>query len=434
MGSTRPHAIVIGGSVGGLAAAGLLRSIGWRATVFERTIGDLAGRGAGLGISAELLQVMDRIGAPLEVSAGAAHKGYVWMDADGRVVFRHDRETVGSTWARVYRPLRDNIPDDDYRQGMTLERVEQDAGAVTAIFSDGTRVAAEMLVAADGVFSTVRAQFLPEIEPHYSNYVAWRGLVGEQEVSGSVIDALANRLVFCFPDNEMLLAMTAPGEGEDMRPGHRRIYFIWYRPAAPGALAALFTDADGRNHGVSIPPPLIRDELVRDMKARAREKFAPAISEVVNTVSRPMLQAITDMESPRLSFGRVAVMGDAAFVARPHTAGGVSKAALDAQCLVDSLVGAKHDVGAALARYDRTQQAFGRRLVAHSRYLGAFLEDHDDTPRRSGRAEPERDPERIILDYGAPDMLHDVDPDRFREGRSAVSPLEKKESKPWQPG
>ncbi len=417
MGATRPHAIVIGGSVGGLAAAGLLRSIGWRATVFERTIGDLAGRGAGLGISAELLQVMDRIGAPLEVSAGAAHNGYVWMGADGRVVFEHDRGTVGSTWARVYRPLRDSIPDDDYRQGMTLERVEQDASAVTAVFSDRTRVAADLLVAADGVFSTVRAQFLPEIEPRYSNYVAWRGLVGEQEVPGSVIDALANRLVFCFPDNEMLLAMAAPGEGEDTRPGHRRIYFIWYRPAAPSVLAALFTGSDGRNHGISIPPPLIRDELVGDMKARAREKFPPAIAEIVNTVSQPMLQAVTDMESPQLTFGRVAVMGDAAFVARPHTAGGVSKAALDAECLVDSVVGAENDIGAALARYDRTQQAFGRRLVAHSRYLGAFLEDREETPEGS-YAEPERDPKRIILDYGAPDMLHDVDPKQFRDDRA----------------
>ena len=44
MNGTQPHAIVIGGSVGGLAAAGLFRSIGWRASVFERAVGDLTGR------------------------------------------------------------------------------------------------------------------------------------------------------------------------------------------------------------------------------------------------------------------------------------------------------------------------------------------------------------------------------------------------------
>ena len=65
--AARPHALVIGGSVGGLMAASLLRSIDWDVTVFERTVGDLSGRGAGLGISAELLDVMKRIEAYIPI-------------------------------------------------------------------------------------------------------------------------------------------------------------------------------------------------------------------------------------------------------------------------------------------------------------------------------------------------------------------------------
>jgi 2-polyprenyl-6-methoxyphenol hydroxylase-like FAD-dependent oxidoreductase len=185
---------------------------------------------------------------------------------------------------------------------------------------------------------------------------------------------------------------------------------------ARDALADLFTDETGKNHGVSIPPPLIRGELVRNLRAHAADVLAPPIAEVVHKVKQPLLQAITDMESPRLTFGRVALMGDAAFVARPHTAGGVSKAALDAECLIDSLAAANGDVAAGLARYDRQQQAFGSRLVAHSRYLGAYLEGRAKPAAERRGHEVSRDPKQLIRDYGAPNMLHDVDPTGFRIG------------------
>jgi 2-polyprenyl-6-methoxyphenol hydroxylase-like FAD-dependent oxidoreductase len=407
--TTRPRALVIGGSVGGLIAGSLFRHAGWDVTIFERTVGDLAGRGAGLGISAELLDIMKRIGAPFEPSAGVAWGAYVWMDAAGRIVFEHKRAGVGTAWARVYRPLRDVVPPEIYRQGMTLERVEQDARSVTAIFADGQRVTGDLLVAADGVLSTVRKQFAPEVAPAYANYVAWRGLIEERDLPRASLDAIAGRLLYCFPDGEMLLTMNSPGMGDDMRPGHRRVYFIWYLPVTREALADLFTDETGKNHGVSIPPPLIRAAHIRALKAHAREVLAPAAATIVDSTPQPLLQAITDMEAPRLVYGRVALMGDAAFVARPHVAGGVSKAALDAQCLVDSLVAANGDIETGLARFDAERLAFGRRLVAHSRYLGAYLEGRIKPPAERVGHERERDPAQIIRDYGAPNMLHDID-------------------------
>src|SRR4029078_6823998 len=134
------HALVIGGSVGGLLATSFLRQIGWDVTVFERTEGDLTGRGAGLGMSEELIQAVRRIGAPVEPSIGTVHESHVWIAADARVAFELPRPTAGSTWARVYRPLRDIVPDDIYRQGMALARVEQDAGSRTAMFAEWSRV------------------------------------------------------------------------------------------------------------------------------------------------------------------------------------------------------------------------------------------------------------------------------------------------------
>jgi 2-polyprenyl-6-methoxyphenol hydroxylase-like FAD-dependent oxidoreductase len=210
-------------------------------------------------------------------------------------------------------------------------------------------------------------------------------------VPPEALAAVRGRIVFCFPPGEMLLSMKVPGG----------VYFIWYRSVT--SLVDLFTDATGRNHGMSIPPPLIRPELVAEMKAHAAGVLPAAISSLVRKTTQPLLQAISDMESPRMTFGRVALLGDAAFVVRPHVAGGAGKAAMDAQCLSDSLsdsLSAEKTVEAALAKYEASQHAFGTRIVRHSRYLGADLE---------GRP-TQRDPRRIINDYGAPNILREVQP------------------------
>ena len=132
---------------------------------------------------------------------------------------------------------------------MTLEGIEQADGGVTAVFADGSRETGALLVAADGALSTVRKQYMPAVQPQFANYLAWRGLVPEERLPRSSVEAVAGHIVFCFPEGEMLLCMRVPGPN---------LYFIWYRSLAGRPLADYFTDASGRNHGVSIPPPLIR--------------------------------------------------------------------------------------------------------------------------------------------------------------------------------
>jgi 2-polyprenyl-6-methoxyphenol hydroxylase-like FAD-dependent oxidoreductase len=73
------------------------------------------------------------------------------------------------------------------------------------------------------------------------------------------------------------------------------------------------------------------------MRAAAERLLAPQFRVVGRLIDEPMLQPIYDLESPRLAFGRVAIIGDAAFVARPHVAAGVSKAADDAAALAAAL-------------------------------------------------------------------------------------------------
>lgn len=391
----RQRALIVGGSVGGLFAAHLLRAHGWEVTVFERSGGALADRGASIGTRPELFDVLRSIGIELDPSAGVAVTSRLCLDRDGRIVAELPVRSINSAWDRIYRPLRAALPDELYRAAARVERIEQDADSVSAILADGKRESGALLIAADGINSTIRAQLAPDVTPRYAGYVAWRGVIEESEMTADEHALLFGRMCFALPEGELLLALGMPGRDADTRPGHRRCYWIWFRPADEArALPALCTDASGRCHGSSIPPPLVRAEVIRDLQQAAEASFAPPLAAIICRTRQPYPHGIFDVETPRLVFGRAVLLGDSAFVARPHVGAGIAKAALDAKGLVETLT-AEPDLAAALQRYDRERRAFGSALVARARHLGAYLE-----AEAKQRGAAERRPETVLREYG----------------------------------
>ena len=175
---------------------------------------------------------------------------------------------------------------------------------------------------------------------------------------------------------------------------------MWYRPVALPALEDLCTDATGRRHSLAaMPPPLIRADVIARLKADARSLLVPELAELLER-SQPFFQAIFDVESPRLAAGRTVLLGDAAFVARPHVGMGVTKAALDALCLSNSIK-ISTDLGAALRRYDRLRGEFGRRCVARARRLGAYIEARSRPEASWTPAQLDQSPERVLLETAA---------------------------------
>lgn len=401
--SGQSRALVIGGSVGGLFAAHMLRSVGWDVIVFERSGDNLVRRGAGIGASEALFAVMRRIGVPFDASNGIALMSRVWLESNGNIAAEVPTNGGFATaWAHLYQALKDALPGECCCFNRTLVRVEERADGVTAIFADGSSASGSLLIAADGIDSTVRRQLLPEIVPRYAGYVCWRGVVEEADTPLSVQLRLFDRVAFCFPAGELFLGIPNPGIN-----GRRRYYFVWYRPVDyQSTLQDLCTDAAGKRHGVAIPPPLIRHEIIRELKATAETLLAPEMATIVARTEQPLLQAIFDLESPQLVFGRVVILGDAAFVARPHVVAGTTKAALDAQCLADALAAAGNDVEAALAHYDTERRQFGRSLVARARHLGAYLEAHQTQNEEERRqTHLTRDPVSFMRDYGAEELI-----------------------------
>ena len=243
------RALVIGGSLGGLLAANLLRRAGWDAVVFERNEDDLTGRGVGLGTHPQLIAVLRRAGIAFDETMGIKVPKVVCLDRAGTIVLEQPTARTMSAWSRLYRALRAALPAQDYRLGKKLRRVEQDAGSVAALFADGSTERGDLLVAADGIRSTVREQFLPRTQPVYADYVAWRAVLDERRVSREVHREIFELYTFCLPEGEQLLGYPVPGHDGDTVPGRRRYNIVWYRPADLVALDDMCTDASGQARG-----------------------------------------------------------------------------------------------------------------------------------------------------------------------------------------
>jgi 2-polyprenyl-6-methoxyphenol hydroxylase-like FAD-dependent oxidoreductase len=396
------RALIIGGSLGGLFAANMLRSTGWDVQVFERVGDDLASRGAGIGTHDEMFAIMRRIGIEVDESIGVTPVARRCLDTEGRIVREDAIPRVLSSWSIFYRALKDALPAEQYHFGKALVGLEQDSGTVTATFADGTQAAGDLLVAADGIRSSVRNLLMPEVQPRYAGYVAWRGVLHESEMEPDLRERIFEHYLYCLPEGEMIIAYPVPGPDDDVRPGRRSYNWVWYHPVDEDELRALCTDARGRVHLLGIAPPLIRPEVIADIRGVARAVLAPQIAVVIERTPQPFFQAIYDLEAPRLVQGRVALLGDSAFVARPHVGMGVTKAALDAECLADALAAAGDDIAGGLALYDTRQRLFGTRVVARARKLGTHLEAQKSKPRELRTPEElDQDPAVVMREVGA---------------------------------
>jgi 2-polyprenyl-6-methoxyphenol hydroxylase-like FAD-dependent oxidoreductase len=388
----------------GLLSALLLRRAGWAVDIYERVDSELSGRGAGIVAQQELIERLKALGLATD-SLGVHITTRKIIDRQGHLTEEIECPQVLTAWERVYRLLRDAFPPEHYTRGCGLAKVTQTPRSVLAHFSNGEAVEADLLVGADGIRSTVRQQCLPEVTPLYAGYCAWRALIAESAILPDTHRDLFEFMSFGLPPGEQFLGYPVAGPDNDLRVGHRRFNVVWYRPADEKTkLQWLLTDERGTTHTISIPPPLICGEAIAEMRAAAERLLAPQFRQIVRLIEEPILQPIYDLESPRMAFGRVAIVGDAAFVARPHVAAGVSKAADDAAALVGALQ-AEADVESALKRFEAARLPENYRIIERARHLGAYLQA-TQTQEEKARAGKHSSDAAVIAETAVLDFLY----------------------------
>lgn len=403
--------LVIGGSMAGLFTAVAFAARGWRVDVYERAGEALANRGAGIATHDELYDSLREAGVELHDAMGVRSKGRIMFDRSGAVIGTVDMPQIMTSWGLIYRFLRARVDDACYHAGHALAALQQDADGVTATFENGTRAHGDWLIGADGARSTVRGIVAPEIVPGYCGYLGWRGLIDESRVPRAVLEQVAHRMAMAMAPGGHWLGYLVAGPDDTLEPGQRWYNWGWYRTADADALRRHLTDADWHHHEHGIPHHLIRAEVVEAMRTEARAFLAPQLQAIVAATDAPFIQGMSDFGCERLVHGRVALIGDAAFTARPHVGLGVSKAAVDASTLARALAGERS--GYTLADWERERLRYGKAVLRWGRDLGSYIGPQPDTPEHRAKAAYHQRPDVLMSATAAnePERFLVFDPD-----------------------
>ena len=366
-----PHVGVVGGSIGGLTAALVLRDLGCEVDVFERSGTALEARGAGIALHPMTTRYFDESS---ELDAATVEIELPWLkflSASGERVYLERMNYRFSSWNTIYRGLAGCFDGRRYHLGSEVVDFSQDDRSVTVTLKNGATRTLDMLVCADGISSGTREKLLPEASTQYAGYVAWRATVPESELTPESFEAFHDSIVYSLLPAGHILVYPIPNLDGAIEPGRRLANLVWYHNYEEGgALDGLMTDRFGQRHVLSLPPGKARAEPVAWTREYADVHMAPPIAEILHRCPEPFVQVIYDIEVRRMVFGRVALIGDAAFAVRPHAGAGTAKACADAWTLRDALRDAHGDPVAALARWEPGQLALGRQLLERNREMG----------------------------------------------------------------
>jgi len=362
---------IVGGSLGGLTAACLLRDAGHEVVVFERSPVRLEQRGAGIGfLPATYRYLHERAGIDLaKISVPTSHIRY--LDALGNVVHDESHNYLFSSWNTVYASTLDHFGASNYHLNFEMSSFSQTLDSVSVNFTNGRSVESHVLVAADGIGSMARNTLIPTSKSVYAGYVAWRGMVRESTLPASVCQRLSDAITYFVYPHSHILVYPIPDHDGRVTNGDRLINFVWYCNYEPGQeLTKLLTDKNGLLREVSVPLGLVSESNIASMKAMARANLPTILSDIVQATAEPFVQVIYDVEIDEMAFGRICLLGDAAMVVRPHAAAGTAKAAADGWALAEALE--KYDsVSLALEAYQNSQLALAKNLLERTRRVGA---------------------------------------------------------------
>ncbi|MGW7416625.1 FAD-dependent monooxygenase [Streptomyces sp. NPDC054863] len=342
MGNT---AVVVGGGMGGLAAAIGLHRIGWDVTVLERS-SQLEDAGAGISLAANGLRALDELGvggAVRDASRGQYSGGTrtprgSWLARmDGSALQKAvGTPIMGIPRSTLHRLLREALPAGSLVIGSEATTVEQADPGTVHVGYNATVLEADLVVAADGIGSTVRGQLFPD-HP------------GPVHSGSTVLRAITEHAVDLRTDFEL----------------------TWGRGAEFGHIA--FLDGKAEWHAVlSLPAGTRFADPLTELRRRFHTWHDPIPALLDATRPEAVLHHdVNELRTPLPSYavGRIVLLGDAAHAMTPNLGQGACQALEDAVTLTAAL-GAESTVEAALARYDAERRPRSQAVAAAARQAG----------------------------------------------------------------
>ncbi len=357
--------MIVGGSLGGLSAALWLRDAGWEVDVCERSRGPLEGQGAGIVLNpATVRWFVEKEGVEAG-SLGHSARFLRYLDRNGHTAAELLSPFKFTSYETLYRSFLAAFGPTRYHFSEEVLAAEQDDREATVRLASGDTRECEMVVWADGIRSTGRRQLAPEAAARYAGYVGWRGTAVRSELSESTRRALHDAITYCVLPNSHTIAYPIPSSSTAL------MNWLWYRNVEYGTeLDKLMTDADGIRREVSVPPGSVNAEYIAELREASERLLPGPFVELVRITAQPFLQAIYDVDVPRMADGRMCLLGDAAVALRPHPAAGSAKAAEDGYQLGRALRDPGVEVLGALCAWQARQLELARTVLARSRESG----------------------------------------------------------------
>src|SRR6202789_1796956 len=365
------RALGAGGSLGGLTAALVLRDQGWDVDVLERSAVPLQDRGAGIVLHPTTVRyLVERVGEAIgDIGVPASRLHY--LGDDGSVAHEQRCAYRFASYFELYQGLLDAFGTEHYHLSTQLAHLDNRDDEVTLSLTDGQTLTAALVVCADGIRSTGRAILVPDAQPRYVGYVAWRGTIDRDELSGRTASILRDAITYRILPHGHLLTYPIPGTD-----GSVLCNWLWYRNVAPGGpLNDLLTDRNGLTAELTVPPGSVQTRHLKELHSAADIELPPPLTELVQRTAEPFIQVIVDLEVPQMAFGRSCLIGDAAFVLRPHIGAGTAKAADDAWQLGNALQNITgRQIPVRLKGWEAEQLPAARRAMQRPRAVGRSVQ------------------------------------------------------------
>ncbi|MDP4788602.1 MAG: FAD-dependent monooxygenase [Haliea sp.] len=388
MSAKKKRVAVIGGSIAGCATARVFQRGGFEVDVYERSAKDLEGRGAGIVLPIALQNQLIQNGFLMKNYAGCALQQRDWIVHDksheGRTLWQQAVAASTHHWGALWRALRVHIDDDHYHNNCELLDYHNTPDGVRFRLSNGQEQQVDLLVAADGYRSKIRACMPWGSESDYAGYVLWRGNFEESRVvDRSIIkrmDASQSWLSVCYEGGHSVVYMI-PGLASDSAETQRRVnWAIYTQPPVDLTL----------DEPKSVPEGCVDEALYSHLQDLLNSSFPPQIADLIrlSPCEEVSLQPIYDELAVHFCDQRVMLVGDAAAVVRPHTASGATKALEDALTM-ESLFAQHDDLDTLLEAYAQERLSACNALV--------------DIGRRIGKAQVEGTPDwssMSVTDFG----------------------------------
>jgi salicylate hydroxylase len=332
--------LVVGGGIGGITCMLALRKRGVDAQLFEQAAA-FGQVGAGLQISSNAARILLTLGlgdALKKVATYPEARDYRGWDTGERLYYtplgQKAEAHFGSPYYAAHRAelldvLLSDLDEGGVKLGSRVERVDQDARGVTLSLADGTTAQGDILVGADGIHSTVRAQLFGKELPRYTGNVAWRGLVPAERVAhldlGSVVG------VWMGPNRSIVQYYVSAGRT-----------FNWIGISRSSEPARESWLAEGK----------IADALAE------YDGWHSTIRTIIAATPKVLRQALYDREPlPDWQVGRMVLLGDAAHPMMPFYAQGGAQSIEDAYVLAGCIAEGQDEPLAALARFVKMRQS-----------------------------------------------------------------------------